>query len=530
MGVTRSHSVTANSSLRPLDRQDGWIATLVALASVAIYVRTAAPGLLPGDGGEFQVLGNLVGHAHTTGYWVYTLLARLWAYLPLDSPAYRITLFSAAMGAVAMGGLYLAARLATDSRWAALVAAAVVGPSATVWSQATIAEVYTAGAAFAAAILVLLFQWAARPRLGYLVAAGVLGGLSLGVHGSVLLLAPAALAFVLVGLPPGRRDLPAALAGAIVGLLLMFGAFCLVDALDSPYSIIQVTYMPAHSAWGLPAETLQHPLGRFWFLLSGRQWRSAMFADPFSLMPRNSLAYLRALQRDLGLIALLLAALGAITVSLRRWRVALLIGLGYAVHMLYTLNYQIGDIHVFYVNAHLYLGIGLAAGVAALLRWSSRWEKRRHAVAPLLAVVLVISVELSRSAPPTWSLLRAGEAHRDLSGGPTAQETTRWHSQIATTISALEPNALVLLGWRELYPYIYVAAIEQGRDDLQFVEAMPYAEQDGMGESMRAYLADAARQRTIYADQPLPALAPPLFETSEQLVGPTRFYVYRLAP
>lgn len=530
MGVTRSHSVTANSSLRPLDRQDGWIATLVALASVAIYVRTAAPGLLPGDGGEFQVLGNLVGHAHTTGYWVYTLLARVWAYLPLGSPAYRITLFSAAMGAAAMACLYLAARLATDSRWAALVAAAAVGTSASVWSQATIAEVYTPGAAFAAAILVLLFQWAARPRARYLAAAGVLGGLSLGVHGSVLLLAPAALAFVLFGRPRWPRDLPAALGGAIVGLVLMFGAFCLVDALDGPYSIIQVAYMPAHSVWGLPAETLQRPLGRFWFLLSGRQWRSAMFADPFWLMPRNGLVYLRALQRDLGLIALLLAALGAITVSLRRWRVALLIGLGYAVHMLYTLNYQIGDIHVFYVNAHLYMGIGLAAGVAALLRWSSRWEKRRHAVTPLLAVALVISVELSRSAPPTWSLLRAGEAHRDLSGAPTAQETVLWHSEISATVAALEPDALVLLGWRELYPYIYVAGIEQRRDDLQFLEAMPYSTQAGMGESMRAYLADAARQRTIYADQALPALAPPLFETSEQQVGPTRFYVYHLAP
>jgi len=530
MSVTGSRPASAEASLRPLDRHDACIATLVALASVAIYVRTAAPGLLPGDGGEFQVLGNLVGHAHTTGYWVYTLLARAWAYLPLGSPAYRITLFSAAMGGLAMGGLYLAARLASDSRWAALVAVMVVGTSATLWSQATIAEVYTAGAAFTAGILVLLLQWAARPRPGYLVAAGVLGGLGLGVHGSVLLLAPAALAVVLVGHPRWRRDLLPALAGAGLGLLLLFGAFWLVDAFDSPYSIIQVSYIPAYSAWGLPPERLQRPLGRFWFLLSGRQWRSAMFADPYRVVHRNGLTYLRALQRDLGAIAGLLAAGGGLVLVKKRWRLALFLGLAYATHMLYTLNYQIGDIHVFFVNAHLYLGIGLAAGIGATLRWAERQPWLRPTLTPCLALALLISISLTRSAPSTWALLRTGEAYRDLSGAPSAQETARWHNQISATVAALEPNALVLLGWRDLYPYIYVAAIEQGRDDLQFVEAMPYSGRDGMVDSMRAYLVDAARQHTIYAEQELPALAPPLFDVSQQQVGPTRFFVYRLAP
>ncbi len=516
--------------MRPLDRHDGWIATLVALASVAVYARTAAPGLLPGDGGEFQVLGNLVGHAHTTGYWVYTLLARAWAYVPLGSPAYRVTLFSAVMGGLAMGCLYLAARLASDSHWAALVAVTVVGTSATIWSQGTIAEVYTTGAAFTAGILVLLLQWSARPHSGYLVAAGVLGGLGLGVHGSVLLLAPAALAYVLVGNPRWHRDLLPALAGAVVGLLLLFGAFGLVDTLDSPYSIIPVSYIPAHSAWGLPAERLHRPLGRFWFLLSGRQWHSSMFADPYPVALRNGVTYARALQRDVGAIGGLLAASGGLALGKKRWRLALLLGAAYTVHMLYTLNYQIGDIHVFFVNAHLYLGIGLAAGIGATLGWTERRSWWRPTLTPFLALALLIGVGITRSAPSTWGILRAGEAYRDLSGVPSAEETARWHGQISTTIAALEPNALILLAWHDLYPFIYVAAIEQGRDDLRFVEAMPYTGRDGMVDSMRAYLVDAARHRNLYAQQQLPALAPPLFDVSQQQVGPTRYFVYRLSP
>ncbi|MGC9359273.1 MAG: protein O-mannosyl-transferase family [Anaerolineae bacterium] len=521
--------MTQQNQPSSLDREDFGIATLVLAASVAIYFHTAAPGLLPGDGGEFQVLGNLVGHAHTTGYWTYILLARLWAYLPLGTPALCITLFSGLMGAVAMSCLYLAGRLATDDRWAAAIAAAVVATSKTIWSQAVIAEVYTAGAAFAGAVLVLLLQWRAKRRPGYLLAAGVVGGLGLGAHGTVLLLAPAAAVFVLACQPDWRRDLPAALAGGVLGLLLLFGAFCLVDAVDSPHSMIQIAYAPAHSAWGVAEGVLDRPIGRFWFLLSGCQWRSAMFADPAAIMPRNAVAYGGALLRDLGVVGLALTGVGAIALLSRSWRVALLVALGYAVQMLYTLNYSIGDIHVFFVNAQLYAGVGLTAGIAVSIRaLRKRLPGRQSFVTLLTSGLLLVTILLTRGTPAPWRLLGNAKAPHELTGVPTVEETERWHASISATVSALEPDALVLLDWYHLYPFVYVANLEQGRTDLRFAEPMPYSPRSGMADSMRSYLVRMARERPIYANQSLSALCEPLFEVSSQQVGSMQLYRYRL--
>ena len=69
----------------------------------AVYVRTLVPGLLTGDSGEFQVLAYQAGVTHTTGYPIYILFAKLFATLvPVGSIAYRINLFSAVMGALAV--------------------------------------------------------------------------------------------------------------------------------------------------------------------------------------------------------------------------------------------------------------------------------------------------------------------------------------------------------------------------------------------------------------------------------------------
>ena len=51
-----------------LDKWDATLALVVGCAALILYGRTAAPGLLPGDGGEFQTLTYLLGSTHPTGY------------------------------------------------------------------------------------------------------------------------------------------------------------------------------------------------------------------------------------------------------------------------------------------------------------------------------------------------------------------------------------------------------------------------------------------------------------------------------
>ncbi|MBL7201464.1 MAG: DUF2723 domain-containing protein [Anaerolineae bacterium] len=108
---------------RRLTRADAWLAPLAGGGALLLYARTLAPGLLPYDSGEMQVLTYLLGNTHPTGYQVYLLLANLFARLPTGGLAYRVNLFSAVSAALAVAGVYLSGRLMGGGRWAALFGA-----------------------------------------------------------------------------------------------------------------------------------------------------------------------------------------------------------------------------------------------------------------------------------------------------------------------------------------------------------------------------------------------------------------------
>ena len=64
-------------SERLLAWPDALLALLIGGLSLALYARTLVPFVLGGDSAEFQVLAYQVGIAHTLGYPVYILLAKL---------------------------------------------------------------------------------------------------------------------------------------------------------------------------------------------------------------------------------------------------------------------------------------------------------------------------------------------------------------------------------------------------------------------------------------------------------------------
>jgi len=229
---------------------------------LALYVRTLARGLLPGDSGEFQVLASLLGHTHPTGYPVYLLLAHPLTWLPLGDIAYRVNLLSAVMATLTVTGVYLAGQLLMPRRWPALVGALALAVSPAFWSQALIAEVYTPGAAFLVGIVVCLLWWDISGRAWSLFTAGVLGGLSLGVHLTVALLAPAVAVFLVVSRRRGWATWRTALLGALAGISLWLLAFLALDWHNPTASFFNSAVYPSHSAWHLTAADLDNPFER----------------------------------------------------------------------------------------------------------------------------------------------------------------------------------------------------------------------------------------------------------------------------
>jgi len=352
---------TSNTTFK-LTIIDWLFAAGVGIASLALYIRTLAPGVLPGDSGEFQVLAHQLGIAHCPGYPIYLLMAKLVTFLPVGEIAYRVNLFSAIMAALAVTGVYLAARLLSLNHWASLFGAVVLSVSYTLWSQAVIAEVYTAAAAFAVFILVCVLGWGKTGKSSLLFAAGVLGGLSLGVHTTVALLAPG----VLVYLWLHRKEHPGmwrpAISGALVGVLLWVAVFIALDLNYPPSNIFNGAYETARSDWGLSQEDIQKPWVRIWFVATGQQWRRPLDFD-LGDMIGQAWEYFSMLPREFSFVTILFMLLGLGYLILKRRNVAALLGISLATHWLVSFNYRIWDIYVFYITGYVILVILAAAGL-----------------------------------------------------------------------------------------------------------------------------------------------------------------------
>jgi len=166
------------------------------LLSFAVYAWTVAPNVTLLDSGEFMVAAEHFGVPHPTGYPLWTLLAWLFQLLPLGNAAWEINLFSSVCGGLAVG---LATALTRSTlrwlmeeplgRWPGLgtmipvVCGLLFAFSFSMWSQATIAEVYTLHALLIGLYLTVLYIWLRRPEtLGLLMLAFFLLALAFSNH------------------------------------------------------------------------------------------------------------------------------------------------------------------------------------------------------------------------------------------------------------------------------------------------------------------------------------------------------------
>jgi hypothetical protein len=357
------------------------IAITLALFSLALYVKTAAPTVLTADGGEFQFVPYIAGIAHPTGYPLYTMLGWLWSHvLPFGDVAYRMNLFSSLWAAVAVTLLYMTSilflRLISLSippetlHVSALVATATFASSQTFWSQAIIAEVYSLNAFFVVLILYLLLRWQAgkdeeetagktRQSATCLLLATFTYGLSLTHHSTVLLLAPAVAAFLWLTDRRITHDGNFALKVLLVLLLpLLLYLYIPWRAPFTPYLRIPLN---ANKELVLYQNT---PQG-FFNLVTGRMFRGELGYRTETLTRLRMAADL--LLGQFSLVGVALGLLGVLRLIVgRRWALLALTGLAYLANVVFTLVYFIGDIFVLFIPSYLVFAIWLALGAATL--------------------------------------------------------------------------------------------------------------------------------------------------------------------
>ncbi len=517
--------LTPSKSSHLFTRGDALLALLAGVVSLALYVRTLVPWPLPGDSGEFQVLAYELGVGHTTGYPVYMLLAHLFQrLLPVGEVAYRVNLFSAFMAALTVAGVYLGGRLLSGNRWAALFGALSLAVGFTFWSQALIAEVYSAGAAFFIAVFLLVAGWYKTGNRWALAAAGLIGGLGLGVHGSVGVFAPAIGVFFLANWGRRREWLLPALGGGLLGVALYAAVFLAVDLHAAPANIFAAAYGPARSAWDLTERDLRDPVARVIFLASARQWRTALFTNPAKDMPGHLGAFLAKLPRDVFPLTAVLAVFGLAVLIRRDRRLAALVGTGLLFQLLVYFNYDVGDIYVFYIPTYLLLAMLAAVGIGG--QWTNlrgqTWRGGRIgpvliAAVALIGIVPLLSPQLTavRDGKPAFMEVRDFLVKPNLAG---LRQTA------ADTVRPLEPNAIVFTDWNWLYLYYYAAHVEQGRTDLRFVETYPRAEKRGLARSVPEFVQANFQEHPIYFSQRVGEIEGLGFTLRSVTIGPTRLY------
>ena len=200
-------------------------AALAGAAALGLFALAAAPSVLPGDAGEFQVVVARWGVAHPPGYPLYTLLAgALGRLLPVGLWAWRVNIFSALAGAGAIAVLGTAVAAETRRAWAGWIAGLGLAASATFWMVSTQASIRPLSVLLAAAMLeaALAYRRAAyedRSTRPALIRFGLAASFGATHHGSLVFLgAILALAIAAVDWRAWRRW-PVAVLAALPGAL-----------------------------------------------------------------------------------------------------------------------------------------------------------------------------------------------------------------------------------------------------------------------------------------------------------------------
>lgn len=417
--------------------------TAGALPPLLVYLLTLAPDLTwahnGADGGDLIVAAYRLGVSHPPGYPSYTLLAHLFTLIPWGSVAFRVNLLSALGAALTAGAAALLTAFFTaekqtrlETLFTALTAAWLLAFSASLWSQALIAEIYAPHAALMAFTAWLALRFQAHPTRFSALILGLTWGIAFGFQLTSIFLLP----LLLWALARrGARQIGAALAGFALASLQW-----LYPVLRAGLGAI---------TWGSPAT-----FAGWWWLVSGSLYQRYVFsAPPQTWLPR--LIYLlRALLLDFGPLSALLALAGGAFLAKNYPRLTLALGLSAAAFILFALGYDTSDsnnylLPVFVIFCVL-IGLGSAQLWPVLRARFGRW-------APALGLALFLALTIW-ALPLNWPRLSL----------KTEREAMRFGQQV---LQSAPPNAVLLTNDdRATFTLWYFRHVLNQRADLLIVD------------------------------------------------------------
>jgi Protein of unknown function (DUF2723). len=344
-----------------------------------------------------------------------------------------------------------------------------MGFSRTLWSYATIAEVYTLNTLLICVIFFLMLRWRRsiiedRRRIGvpveggrsasadtahdvFLYTAALAFGLALGVHHvSVALILPALA--VIVYRTEGLRFFRS--KRLIYAALISIGALLAIYA----YLPLAAAHAPVIN-WGTPRS-----LREIWWHVTGRQYQ-VFFAFTPKIIGEQSLEFLRLLLRQSGLTWLplpLLFALAGFASVFKRDRTTFWFLLVVVIaDLAYGFSYEIAeDKDAYYLPTFLAIAVAAGFGIRWLIQLtvSKPILVRRAYLIAAIAVLLPVTIEVAGN----WSF--NNRRHYFIA-----------HDYVENLLSAIGPDGLLLTSdWQVASPMFYAHEVEQRRRDVKVVD------------------------------------------------------------
>ena len=474
----------------------------VGLLAFVLYLLTLAPTILyytdeMKDSAVLPTIAYTLGISHPTGYPTYTILTHLFTYLPVGDVAYRVNLASAVFGASAVAALYAAGLRLSGGILAALVGALAFGTSTLFWSQAVIAEVYTLHILFLAAALLVLLVWREKREDKYLLLAAFVLGLSMTHNLTSGLLLPTAAAFVLLVEPRKILDWKIILKGA--GIFLI--------------SLLPYAYLPLRARMN-PVMNVEDPSNweRFKDLVTGGEFKANMWVFGPQELPARLEMYLDHLFGQLPLALLVAAAVGIAYMLVRDRAALVLLGFPFLGFLFYALEYDIEDIHYYFIPTYAILSVWASVGLAAALRAVTGLATRR---APRFRAATVVTLSVVALSIPLWGL---PQTYREVD----MSEDYEGRRIVEAVADNATPNAIVL---QHRGPLHYMKLVEGRRPD---IEVWNFAQPNGEQDRTEAFA--AVQEGRFYILYPNEGKTRQFEEAGYELVPVEGKMLYRVVP
>jgi len=447
-----------------------WIPITLIIGFAALYLFTASPDVQAGDSAEFQLVAVTAGVPHPTTYPLYVTLAHVTSWLPIGTPAWRVTAFSALTAALSVGLIWRLLVNLGQRPSIATIGAIAFGVTPGIWNAATIAEVYALLVLLMVALGLALHRMGHTPTshaLAWVVMLTVLGGFHHGLF--VITAAPVALCISIWVWRQKLRSVEwhwivlAVLAG-LTPLVYPFVQF----ARFGPFNGIDYG-LPTHYFWGAPQQ---------WRdvvdLMTGGAVRRELFAVPDSnAIITLTIALVRRMGFEFGPIGLILAGIGAVGMYLRqRWvfGLTLLVVVPTTAYVL-AIGPGVIDWPAFTIPLLIPLTLYLTHGMQWLVARLDTLTRLPAWRAPVAVIGLLI-------ATLAWGYLRYPVSAK--------QHLTLYRDFAVAVHQTLPPDAVVITHWEQGMTLQYLRYAEGARPDV-WVDVVEPGDDPWLARAQRRY-------------------------------------------